>query len=113
MTDDEKMPYVALACGWTVEPIGKDVNGETWWWCNEFADHFTPLHDANDMLEIVAKLSLLLSAGDVFGTSATCLSRERDVMSTIPADGDMQAALKRAAFEVAVQVGMAMKGDLK
>ena len=105
MTDDEKMLLVAKACGWTLENVEGSVI------CAELGRsgrRFNPLHNANDMLEILSNLGLSLMA-DRESKLAWCHVKAGSphfyFQTIVPANGNMKAALCRAVFEVAAKIG--------
>ena len=102
MTDDEKMLLVAKACGWTL--IDKRSYDDKCPWCKELKGYFDPLDDCNDMAEIVAKLGLTIEACNTL-EQAICTSEDGSITVSLLANGNMPAALRRAVFEVAAQIG--------
>ena len=104
MTDDEKMLLVAKACGWTLEPRRAALAGRNCCWCVDLMDYFEPLLNSDITLEIVTKLDLIMHP-DKIHKVARCWQYIGNVAISIPANGDMPAALCRAVFEVAATIG--------
>ena len=55
MTDRELLELAAKACGYTIRENGTDVNGETWYWCEQIADCWNPLNDDGDALRLAVE----------------------------------------------------------
>ena len=114
MTDDEKMMLVAKACGWTLA-ADTIFRGQTRYWCQDLSCEFLPKENTNIMAEIVAKLGLLLQVrlereigSTTYPATAYCMGswpNFHKIESSVPANGNMKAALCRAVFEVAAKIG--------
>ena len=106
LTDDEKMLLVAKACRWT---LFKDESG--WRHRGPGRRWGTPFKgDGNDMAEIVAKLGIGTLADNI-NEMAVCWHKSTlGITVSIPANGNMKAALCRAVFEVAAKIGETREG---
>ena len=109
MTDRELLELAAKACGYTIHENGNDVNGETWYWCEQIADCWNPLNDDGDALRLAIACQLGISivggrAGLVECVSfkdCHCFVSSREIAD----DGDLCAATRRAIVRAAAQIG--------
>ena len=102
MTDRELLELAAKACGYTIRENGTDVNGETWYWCEQIADCWNPLNDNGDALRLAVKLQLAIAID-----SDRSWSHHVNVMmgSEVMHNGDQEAATRRAIVRAAAELG--------
>lgn len=65
MNENEKeirlIQLAGKAVGYTVNPNGRDVTGEDWYWCEELRDNWNPLHFDSDAFSLALDLRLDVS----------------------------------------------------
>ena len=103
MTDRELLELAAKACGYTIRENGTDVNGETWYWCEQIADCWNPLNDDGDALRMVVRLKLHVEPME---TATWVSTPEFDVIEAY--NDDPEAATRRAILRAAAEIGKAM-----
>lgn len=109
MNDRELLELAAKACGYTICENGKDVNGETWYWCEQIADCWNPLNDDGDDARLEAAMRFDVAWYDG-GVLVGPRSKPGSAYFRCYSDhaGDKQAARRYAGVLAAAYLGKAM-----
>ena len=107
MTDRELLELAAKACGYTIHENGKDINGDTWYWCEQISDCWSPLTDDGDALRLACTLGLSVDINNAFYRT-TVIYEFGDDLSEDHAAGTA-AATRRAIVRAAASIGEQMK----
>ena len=114
MTDSELLEWAAKACGYTIHENGKDINGDTWYWCEQISDCWSPLTDDGDALRLAIALSIGLSlqhSQNSFSTvtASACFDKIQCEEESKDHDYCSYAATRRAIVRAAASIGEQMK----
>ena len=112
MTDRELLELAAKACGYTIRENGNDINGETWYWCEQIADCWNPLNDDGDSarLESVMRFDVTWYERGVLVGPRKCSAQTGSAHFRCYSDhaDDKQAARRYAGVCAAAEIGKAM-----
>ena len=111
MTDRELLELAAKACGYTIRENGKDVNGGTWYWCEQIADCWNPLNDDGDAFRLGVALTMEIDHNHPADHSRWVSVRGAPVrqccVEEFEDEGLRGAATRLAIFRAAVEIGRA------
>ena len=126
MTDRELLEWAAKACGYTIHENGKDINGDTWYWCEQISDCWSPLTDDGDALRLAVKLGISITPYPIYNSENrhSVIAKQRRKSDTLRENNptevieiygsDEYAATRRAIVRAAASIGEQIhQGDTK